>query len=237
MQEPLVLLPGMMCDSRLFAPQLAVLSREYPVTVAPLAPGERLEEIAAHLLKLLPEKFALAGMSMGGILAMEILRRAPDRVARVALIATNALSETPQSATAYEPLIIKARAGKLEEALRQMMRPEFLAPGPQRMTILNSFVQMGMEHGPETFVRLLRALQRRRDQQAVLRRCKCPALLLVGQDDGLTPVKRHQLMAELIPYAELKVIPEAGHMLTLEQPEAVTEALRQWMHQPYVLRA
>jgi pimeloyl-ACP methyl ester carboxylesterase len=237
LQEPIVFLPGMMCDARLFAPQIASLSRLAPVMVAPISSGERIEDIAQLLLAMLPPKFALVGLSMGGIVAMEIMRRAPDRVTRIALLDTNALSETPQSAAAYEPWIIGARAGRLEDVLRDMMRPDFLAAGPARMTVLNQFFDMARDQGAEVFIRQCRALQRRRDMQSTLRRCKVPALVLCGAEDGLTPVKRHQFMAELIPYAQLHIVEGAGHLPTLEQPEAVTHALANWLTQPYVLTA
>ncbi|SEQ60810.1 alpha/beta fold hydrolase [Thalassovita taeanensis] len=236
MQEPLVLLPGMMCDARLYAPQLADLTRDTAVMVAPITQGERIEDIALELLTQLPAKFALAGLSMGGIVAMELLRRAPERITRIALMDTNPLAETPQSAAGYEPLISGARAGRLDEVMRQMIRPEYLAPGPARIAAQNCIAEMARGLGPEVFVRQARALQRRRDQQATLRKCKCPALVLCGELDGLTPVKRHTFMAELIPYAELQIIPDAGHLPVLEQPEAVNAALRAWMAQPVVQR-
>src|SRR6056297_3178186 len=103
MQEPVVLLPGMLCDARLYGPQLAALSPHHAVTVAPITGGERIEEIASGLLDLLPKRFALAGLSMGGIVAMEILRRAGDRVTRIALMDSNPLAETPQSSADLEP--------------------------------------------------------------------------------------------------------------------------------------
>ncbi len=236
MSEAVVFLPGMMCDARLYAGQINDLSRDHAVMVAPITRGERIEEIASGILDVLPQKFALAGLSMGGIVAMEILRRAPERVTRIALMDTNPLAETPQSATAYEPMIIGARAGRLDEVMRGFMQPDFLAPGPQRSEILNQIYAMAASLGPEIFVRQCRALQRRRDQQATLRRCKAPALVLCGEHDGLTPVKRHQFMAELIPFAELVLIPEAGHLPVLEQPELVNMALREWLKQPLVLR-
>ncbi len=237
MTEPLVLLPGMMCDARLFAAQLADLGRDRAVMVAPITGGESIGDIAEALLPQLPARFALAGLSMGGIVAMEILRRAPDRVTRLCLMDTNALAETPASAAAYEPWIIGAKAGRLEEILRQVMRPEFLAPGPGRVEVLNSFLQMAMDLGPEVFIRQVRALQKRSDQQPTLRKCRCPVLVMCGELDGLTPLKRHVFMADLIPYAQLKVIPDAGHLPVLEQPEAVNAALRDWLKQPLVLRA
>lgn len=236
MVEPLVLLPGMMCDARVFAPQINVLSRELPVTIAPITHGDRIEDMASALLPLLPAKFALAGLSMGGIVAMEILRRAPDRVTRIALMDTNPLAETPQSAAGYEPMIVGARAGRLDEVLRQMLRPDHLAPGTGRLPVLAMLAEMGRDLGPELFVRQCRALQRRRDQQATLRRITVPTLIMCGEHDGLTPPRRHTFMAELIPYARLDIIAGAGHVPTLEQPETVTQALRAWMRQPYVLK-
>ena len=236
MPDPLVLLPGMMCDARLFAPQIFDLSRDHAVMVAPITQGERIEEIASSLLDVLPAKFALAGLSMGGIVAMELLRRAPERITRLALMDTNPLAETPQTAAAYEPLIIGARAGRLDEVLRGFMKPDYLAPGPQRLAVLNQVIEMGRDLGPEVMVRQVRALQRRRDQQPTLRRCKVPTLILCGAFDTLTPLKRHAFMADLIPYARLEVIEEAGHLPTLEAPEATTAALRVWLKQPFVLQ-
>lgn len=237
MREPLVFLPGMLCDARVFGPQLAELSAEHAVTVAPITQGERIEEIASALLDVLPKKFALLGFSMGGIVAMEILRRAPDRLSRICLMDTNALSETPQSAAGYEPMIIKAKSGNLGAVIDGMIGAEGLAPGPYRAEVLALLKDMAENIGERAAVSQLRALQRRRDQQATLRRCKVPALVLCGEYDRLTPVKRHQNMAELIPYAELHVISGAGHVPTLENPEAVSAAIRGWLAQPYVLPA
>lgn len=236
MPDPLVLLPGMMCDARLFAPQINDMSRDHAVMVAPITQGERIEEIASGLLDVLPAKFALAGLSMGGIVAMELLRRAPERITRLALMDTNPLAETPQTAAAYEPMIIGARAGRLDEVLRGFMKPDYLAPGPQRLAVLGQVFEMGHDLGPEVLVRQVRALQRRRDQQPTLRRCKVPTLILCGAYDTLTPLKRHAFMADLIPYARLEVIEAAGHLPTLEAPEATTAALRAWMQQPFVLQ-
>jgi len=225
-----------MCDARVFAPQLNDLSRDMAVTVAPITGGDRIEEIASGLLDVLPRRFALAGLSMGGIVAMEILRRAPDRVTRLALMDTNPLAETPQSAAGYEPLIIKLRAGPLTEAVQMLLRPDVLAPGPGRAAVLALVAEMAQGLGAERIVRQTRALQRRRDYQAELRRCKVPVLVLCGAQDGLTPVRRHTFMADLIPYAELAIIAGAGHLPPLEQPEATTAALRAWLDQPLVLQ-
>ncbi|MDF3470150.1 alpha/beta hydrolase [Sulfitobacter sp. M28] len=234
--EPLVLLPGMMCDARLFGPQIAELSADMAVMVAPVTQGERIEEIASGLLDLLPKRFALAGLSMGGIVAMELLRRAPDRVSRIALLDTNPLAETPVVAANREPQIVKVRSGRMLEVIRDEMAPKYLAPGPYRAEVMDLVMDMAETLGPEVFIRQSRALQRRRDQQAVLRKCRTPALVLCGEHDQLCPVKRHSFMAELIPYAELVVIPDAGHLPTLKKPDETTAALRNWMRQPLVLQ-
>jgi len=229
MKDPLVLLPGMMCDARLFGPQIAELSSDTAVMVAPITRGDRIEEIASGLLDMLPRRFALAGLSMGGIVAMEILRRAPDRVARIALMDTNPLAETPPIAAAREPQIVKARSGKMLEVMREEMKPTYLAPGPYRKEVLDLVMDMAHALGPEVFIRQSRALQRRKDQQATLRKCRVPALVLCGAHDALCPVKRHEFMAELIPNATLRVMEQSGHLPTLEQPDETTFALREWM--------
>jgi pimeloyl-ACP methyl ester carboxylesterase len=236
MSEPILFLPGMMCDARLFLPQIIALSGEFPIMVAPITQGERIEEIASEILSAAPSKFALAGLSMGGIVAMEVLRRAPERVTRVALMDTNPLQETPQFAATREPQIIAAQTGRLDDVMRDMMQPSYLAPGPGRSAVLQTVMEMAMSLGPNVFVRQSRALQRRRDQQSTLRKIKMPALILCGEHDALCPVKRHTFMAELIPYARLEVISGAGHLPTLEQPEAVTAAIRRWITQPLVLQ-
>jgi pimeloyl-ACP methyl ester carboxylesterase len=236
MAEPLVFLPGMMCDARLFGPQIAELSADHCVTVAPVTQGERIEEIASGLLDQLPARFALAGLSMGGIVAMELLRRAPDRITRIALMDTNPLAETPPVAAAREPQIVGVRTGRLEQVMRDEMKPHYLAPGPHRAEVLDLVMDMALTLGADTFVRQSRALQRRRDQQGTLRKCKVPTLVLCGAHDALCPVKRHTFMAELIPYAKLVILENAGHLPTLETPAETTQALRDWLKQPLILQ-
>jgi len=236
MDEPLVLLPGIMCDARLFGPQLAEMSPHFTLIAAPVTRGERIEEIASGLLDTLPRKFALAGHSMGAVVAMELLRRAPDRVTRIALISANALAETAQTAADYEPRIIKLRTAGPAGAVAAFLPPEALAAGPHRAHVLAILADMAENLGTDTVIRQARALQRRRDQQAVLRKCKVPALVLCGAADTLTPVRRHRFLSELIPYADLKIIEDAGHLPTLERPGETTAALTAWMRQPYVLQ-
>lgn len=237
MHEPLVFLPGFMCDARLFAPQIAALGHAHVVTVAPISGFDRIEDVAADLLPKLPQKFALVGHSLGGNVALEMIRRAPERVSRLVLMGTQAMAETPQSSASYEPLLIGAKTGRYQDVLRGFMKPEYLATGPGRVAVLNQFLTMATDLGPEIFQQQIRLLQRRSDQQSILRRLRCPVLVIGGGEDHLVPVKRHQFMADLIPYAQLSIVEQAGHLPSLERPESVTEALRNWLEQPFVLRA
>lgn len=236
MTEPVVFLPEMMCDARLFWPQITDLSRDHAVMCAPITGGERIEEIASSILDMLPTRCALAGLGLGGIIAMEIYRRAPERVTRLALMDTSPLADTPQVAALRDPLIIRARSGRLDEVLTQELGQEDLAPSPYRKEILALCAEMGLGLGVEIYVRQARALQRRRDQQGTLRRITVPTLVLCGERDRLCPVKRHNFMAEMIPKAELCVVDNAGHLPVLEQPDEVTRAIRGWLAQPLLLR-
>lgn len=229
MIEPLVFLPGLMSDARLFYPQIEKLSQDRVVTVAPISGGERIEEIASGLLNQLPQRFALAGHGMGGIVALELIRRAPDRVTRLCLMATDAQADTPHIAAEREELIIGAQAGRLDDVMRMVIGSDTLAPGPKRIPILQDVLHMASGLGAERFTRQMRAMQRRPDQQASLRLIKVPTLVLCGVHDTLTPPRKHAFMAEMIPEAELKVILDAGHLLTLEAPDAVNQAIQKWL--------
>lgn len=226
---PLVFLPGMMCDARVFAPQIDSLSHDRAVMVAPVHLGERIEEIASATLDAMPAKAALCGLSMGGIVAMEIYRRAPERVARLCLMDTNPFSETPQKAAEREPQIVGVRTGRLREIMRDEMKPSYLADTPYKAQILDMVMDMAEALGPEVFVRQSRALQKRRDQQATLRKITCKTLVICGAEDTLCPPQRHELMAELIGGADLQIIENAGHLPSMEQPQATTAALRRWL--------
>lgn len=227
--DPLVVLPDMMCDARLFAPQIDGLSHDRAVMVGPVHLGERVEERASMILDMAPRRFALCGHGFGGTVALEILRRAPTRVSRLCLIATNPMGETPARAAEREPQIIAARTGRLEQVIREELIPELLAETPFKAHIFDMMVDMALSLGPDVFVRQSRALQKRRDYQRSLALIKCPCLVLCGAEDRITPLQRQEFIAELIERAELVVIENAGHIPTLEQPEATISALRHWL--------
>jgi len=226
---PLVLLPGMMCDARLFAPQTAALSGTRAVHHAPLSGHDTVESLAADVLDHAPPLFALAGLSMGGIVAMEIVRQAPDRVARLALLDTNPLAEAAEVKARRVPQIEAARSGALTQVMRQEMKPRYLAAPDE--DLLDLCLEMALSLGPEVFERQSRALADRPDQRATLRAYDGPTLLLCGRHDALCPVERHELMHDLMPQARLVIVEDAGHLPVLERPDAVNAAFKRWLEE------
>ena len=231
MSEPLLFLPGMMCDARLYGPQMDAVSHQRAVMLAPFGLHETVEAIAADVLAHAPPRFALAGLSMGGIVAMEVIRQASERVTRLALLDTNPKAEAPAIAERREPQIAKVRAGGLRAVMRDEMKPNYLTDGPNMGAILDLCMAMAETVGPEAFIAQSRALQSRPDQQETLRGVTVPTLILCGEDDALCPLHRHTLMHELVPGSTLSVIKAAGHLPTLEQPDATNEALATWLNQ------
>lgn len=227
---PLVLLPGMMCDARLWGPQMAALGRRV-ILHAPCTDADTMAALAAAVLAVAPPRFALAGLSMGGIVAMEVLRQAPQRVERLALLDTNPLAEADEIRDHRRGQMDRVKAGDLRVVMRDEMKPNYLADGSDRETILDLCMDMALSLGPEVFARQSRALAARFDQQSTLSRFTGPALVLTGAEDRLCPRARHELMHGLMPQSRLSVIEGAGHLPTLEQPGATTEALLEWLEE------
>lgn len=226
---PLVFLPGMMCDARLFGPQSAYFSGRRVVHHAPISGADSMQDLAAEVLAQAPERFALAGLSMGGIVAMEILRQAPGRVERIALLDTNPLPEADVVKARRGPQIDKARSGRMADVMRDEMKPNYLADGAGKKALLNLCMEMALDLGPEVFIRQSIALRDRPDQSETLRGFDGPALVLCGRHDALCPVARHELMAGLLTGATLAIIEGAGHMPTLESPNETNAALERWL--------
>ncbi|SLN48391.1 alpha/beta fold hydrolase [Roseisalinus antarcticus] len=236
MLDPVLFLPDFMTDLRLFGPQIRALSAERPVMGLPVARCERIESFASDLLSVAPPKFAVVGQGLGGAVALELLRRAEDRVSRIALIGTSFRAEPPSEASDREPQIIAASAGRFDETIRELIGAGGLAPGPERGAVLAELMDMARDLGPTAFRGQSRALQRRPDHQATLRAIKVPALVMVGRHDRICLPKRQDVMAELIRGAVFNVIETSGRFPTLEAPEAVTTALRSWLSAPLAPR-
>ena len=222
---PLLLIPGMMCDARMWGGFTAAC----PIHHALPTDHDTVQSLAAAILHTAPPRFALAGLSMGGIVAMEILAQAPDRVERLALLDTNPRAETPDAQAARAPQIAKALAGNLAAVLRDEMKPNYLAPGPGQKPILDLCMAMALTLGPQVFVRQSTALRNRPDQTAALAAFHGPALVLMGEQDRLCPRDRHDQMHALMPQSRLAIVPDAAHLPTLENPTATAAHLRRWL--------
>lgn len=236
MTEPLVLIPGMTCDARALWHQLVALSAERPVIVAAPVHGATVEEMAADILPCLPARCAVAGQGLGGNVALDLLRRAPERISRLALIALSVQSDTPQSAAAREDRIVGAQVGKLVEMVSQDWPDTVLAEAAPRAEIRQLLRDMALTLGEGVYIRQHRAMQRRPDQQKALRKAILPVTVICGAEDPITPPRRHEFVADMLPYGHLQVIDGAAHLPTLEQPAAVTRALRTWLEAPLILR-
>ncbi len=228
---PLIFLPGMMCDARVFGPQIDALSGHSPLMTMPPGLHETMADLAGEVLTHAPPRFALAGLSMGGILAMEVLCQAPEKVVGLALLDTNPLAELPEVRARRAPLIAAAEAGELRRVMQDEMKPNYLTDGPNKGAILDLCMDMAMHLGPKVFVSQSKALRDRPDQTETLRCFAGPALVLCGRHDALCPVYRHRMMHNLMPQSTLEIVEEAGHLPTLEQPEQTTAALIRWMEE------
>jgi pimeloyl-ACP methyl ester carboxylesterase len=228
--EPLILLPGMMCDERLFAPQMDVLGDDRDVLV-PRLDQPTIEGMARHVLDMAPDRpLAVAGLSMGGIVAMAMAGIAPERVARLALLDTNHHADAPERFDIRNRQIEDVRAGRLRQVIVEEMKPVYLAEENRgNQPLLDQLVDMALDVGAEAFIAQSLALRDRPDQTDILRRYAGPTLVLCGEEDRLCPPERHREMATLVQSAELVMVPRAGHISTLEQPGNVTSALKNWL--------
>ncbi len=226
---PLILVPGLLCSARLYAPQVAALWPYGQVTVADHRRDDSIDAIAARILGNAPPRFALAGLSMGGYIAMAMERLAPERVDRLALLDTAARADTPEQSAARNALVTMAQEGRLSEVVETLI-PRFLHESRHGDEVLIRIIrEMAADTGVEAFARQQKALIGRIDSRPPLANIKCPTLVLVGDGDTLTPPKLSQEIAAAIPGARLVTVPSCGHLSTLEQPDAVNAALTEWL--------
>lgn len=236
MTEPILLIPGLLCDARIFLPQIVHLGAKHPLHIALPTKGETVEQMSEAILATAPAKFILIGHGLGGDVALDILRRDNGRASRAVLISTDPLAEPPATAAAREARIVAAKAGRLKEVVAQEYPETAFAPSEWRGEITALMRDMALTLGEGVFLRQSRALQRRPDQQKTLRRANLPLLMIAGAEDPLTPVRRQDFAAQLAPHAKLTVIDGAGHLPTLEQPEAVTQVIETFLNGPMMLR-
>ena len=228
-KTPLVLLPGLLCDAALWRDQVETLSDVAETTVADLSRDDQLGPMAQRVLSEAPESFALGGLSMGGYVALEIVRQAPDRIARLALLDTSARADSHEQTAHRQSLIDLARTGEFKGVTRRLL-PQLIHPERLNDTHLTETVlAMAERLGRDAFQRQQRVIMNRPDSRRDLGLIHCPPRVLCGRPDILTPLAVSEEMAEKIPRASLVVIEDCGHLAPLERPREVGTALRDWL--------
>lgn len=228
--ENVLLLPGMMCDARLWEPQLRVL--DIPAAVADLTTHDNLVDMAAAVLDAAPASFAVAGLSMGGILAFELWRQAPERITHMALLDTNPHADTPDKRAMRLDQMQQVLAGQLRALATEFLKPAYLAKANRdNKELLDRILAMAMDAGDDVFQRQSLALKDRAGSVPLLETINCPTTVMCGIEDHVCPVAYHELMAERIPNARLVVIDNCGHLSTLERPDIVNHEMQQLLEQ------
>ncbi len=229
MDETVLFMPGLLCDGRLWRDQIAALAGRVRAQVADLGSDDSLDAMACRALDATPGRFALCGLSMGGYAALAVMRLAPHRVTRLCLMDTSARPDTPEQARRRRGLMaLAARSrfrGVTPRLLPQLLHPDRLADA----ALCAEVVAMAERVGRSAFLRQQRAILNRPDSRPDLAGIGVPTLVAVGSGDPLTPPELAEEMAERIPGAVLRVIPDAGHLPPLETPAAVNELLRAWL--------
>jgi pimeloyl-ACP methyl ester carboxylesterase len=226
---PILLVPGLAGSPRIYAPVAAPMWGLGPVTVANHIRDANMGAIARRILAEAPPRFALAGHSMGGYIAFEIMRQAPDRVAKLALVNTQARPDTPEATARRRAQIARAQDGEYHAVLDELF-PGFVHPSRREDGALRQLVRdMGDDIGPEAFVRQQTAIIGRPDSRPTLAWIKCPTLVLTGDEDNTIPNTLSKEMADGIPGAKLMILAQCGHLPQVEQPQAAADALVEWL--------
>ena len=225
-----VLLPGLACDAELWRDQLPVLAARHVVQLSEVhARCDTLPAMAAALLAQTLGPLVLVGASMGGMVALEVLRQAPHRVRGAALLGSTARPDTPELITLRSQAIELFAAGRMDEVLRANVAFAFHPAGAATAVLVDRYLAMVRRAGADALIRQNRAVMARADSRPLLPHIGCPLLVVCGEADALTPPEHAQEIAALAPQARLEIVAAAGHMLTLEQPARVNAVLLDWL--------
>jgi len=226
---PLALLPGLLLDRVLWRAQIDDLADLADCRVADLTARDSVSGMAADVLAAMPERSALAALSMGGYVALEIMRQAPERVTALALLDTTARPDSEDQTARRRGLIELAKKGKFKGVTRQLMPMLIHADRLNETALTGEVMAMAERIGRAAFLRQQTAIMTRPDSRPLLAQIACPALVLCGRQDALIPLDWHREMAADIRDAHLVVIEACGHLAPMERPEEVTAALRRWL--------
>lgn len=226
---PIILVPGLACSPRIYAPQLPALWRTGPVVLANHIRDDTMAAIARRILAEAPSRFALAGHSMGGYICLEMVRQAPERVVRLALLSTSARPELPEVSERRRGWIAEVKAGGyravIDRLFANFVHPSLTGDAGLRKIVLD----MADDVGPDAFVRQLEAIMTRADARPLLASIKCPTLVLTSDTDNMVPNSLSTELANGIAGAKLVVVPDCGHSPQLEKPAAMEAALLDWL--------
>lgn len=224
-----VLVPGLLTDDDLFAAQISGLADCATIIIADTTQDDSISGMARRLLESVEGPFALAGLSMGGYVAQEVMRQAPHRVTRLALLDTNARADRPEQSDQRRALVAQAQSGSMAQIADQLL-PVLVHPDRLHDDALTHRVRAMAERvGLAAFARQQQAILSRVDGRADLARITVPTLCLCGRQDALTPPKVHQEMVDALPAGVLVEVDDCGHLSTMEQPQAVTALFRYWL--------
>lgn len=231
-RKPLLLIPGMPLDAELWASQQAFLADVADISVPDHTGADNMPELARRILAQAPARFALAGLSMGGYIAMEIMRQAPERVEKLALLDTNARADAPEQSANRRAAIELARQGRMKAVtaanVARLIHPDRL----NDRALVDSIYAQAERVGVEGYVRQQTAIMTRVDSRESLRAVRCPTLVICGRQDALSGPDIHAEMADAVPGGRLAIIEECGHLAPMERPHAVAALLRDWLIYP-----
>ncbi len=224
----LILVPGLICDDEVWAHAQTNLADVADCRIVPADEADTIQGLARAVLDTAPDSFAIAGFSMGGYVALEVLRQAPERVIRIALLDVSSRSDTPEKSTGRATAIADCEEGRFDDLLDRFV-PLLLHPERMAEPLAKRVRAMGHRVGPALFARRHRAMLTRTDGRDLLADCDIPVRAICGRSDALTSVEEHQEIADLAPRGRLSIVEDCGHMPPLERPQAATALLRDWL--------
>lgn len=227
---PVLLLPGLICDARIWAPQVVGLRGRFAVeAIEGYGEADSIGAMAETVLASAPERFIVVGHSMGGRVAMEIIRRAPGRVAGLGLVSTGTHLPKPGEAEGRFALLARGVEQGMDALIDAWLPPMVHEPNRLIPGLMDTLWRMCSDAGLDMFERQIRALLARPEVESLLPTIACPTFVATGQYDAWAPPAQHESIAAVIPGATLIIIPDAGHMVPVERPDAMTQALARWL--------